>query len=81
MKKRVNKYYTKFVEEINQLRSEFLFSLREFFQLLKDEYNWGQQGIQHAFNELMLLDSTNIITRYTKENKCLSVERWESEYF
>lgn len=79
MKKKVNKHYPKFVDEIKQLRSEFLFSLREFcFKLLKDEYNLGAKGIQHAFNELMLLDSVNIITRYTEENKCLKVERWES---
>lgn len=79
LKEIVNGYYPKFTEDINPLRRAFLFSLREYcFQLLSDEYNWGAIGIQSAFNELMLIESTTIITRYSKENKCLSVDHWKS---
>jgi len=79
LKDKVNGYYPKFTEDISPLRRAFLFSLREYcFQLLSDEYNCGAIGIQSAFNELMLIESTTIITRYTKENKCLSVDHWKS---
>ncbi|MCG7335272.1 hypothetical protein MHZ95_08285 [Sporosarcina sp. ACRSM] len=79
LKKKVGHYYSKFEEEINPYRTEFLFSLREYcFILLKDEYNVGAEGIQHAFNELMLIDSTTIITRHSNGSKCLGVEHWKS---
>lgn len=79
LKRTVNKYYPKFSSEINPFRRGFLFSLREYcFELLKDEYNVGAKGIQNAFTELMMTDHTTIITRYSNENKCLSVERWKS---
>lgn len=76
LKKKVKKYYPKFVPEINQFRRQFLFELREeCFTLLKEEYNNKfSDSIINAFNELLLINSTNIITRYTVENKCLGVE-------
>lgn len=80
LRKKVNTYYPRFTEEINSFRRGFLFSLREYcFDLLKDEYNLGAMGIQHAFDELMMLKETTIITRYTSDQKCLRVERWKSE--
>ncbi|MBE1553200.1 hypothetical protein [Sporosarcina limicola] len=79
LKKKADGYYPKFMEDINPFRRAFLFSLREHcFQLLTDEYNLGATGIQLAFNELMLIESTTIITRYSRENKCLNVDRWKS---
>ncbi|MEI3614958.1 hypothetical protein [Pseudogracilibacillus sp. SO30301A] len=45
---------------------------------MKNEYNGGAFGIADAFNELMLMNTVNIITRYTNKNKCFSVEEWKS---
>lgn len=79
LKEKVNNHYSKFNEEINPIRTSFLFEIRELcFQMLKEVYNSGNEGIEYAFCELMLLDSTNIITRYTNRNKCLCVEQWKS---
>ncbi|MEG0259330.1 MAG: hypothetical protein RR651_05600 [Lysinibacillus sp.] len=79
LKNTVKARYPKFEEEINPFRKGFLFSLREYcFQLMKEEFNKGTSGIEHAFNELMMQNTTNIITRYTIENKCLYVEQWKS---
>lgn len=79
LKRKVSAQYPKFEDEINPLRKSFLFSIREYcFKLLKEEFNEGNPGITYAFKELMMIDSTNIITRYTKENKCLCVEEWKS---
>ncbi|TQR18653.1 hypothetical protein [Psychrobacillus vulpis] len=79
LKKKVLACYPKFEAEINPFRRSFLFSLREYcFQLMKDEFNNGTTGIENAFKELMMLDTTNIITRYTGENKCFGVEEWKS---
>ena len=79
LKRKVSAQYPKFESEINPLRKGFLFGLREYcFKLLKEEFNENTPGIKNAFKELMMLDSTNIITRYTKENKCLIVEEWKS---
>ncbi|MEI4769803.1 hypothetical protein WAX74_09125 [Psychrobacillus sp. FJAT-51614] len=79
LKKKVRAYYPKFEAEINPFRRSFLFILREYcFQLMKDEFNKETTGIEHAFKELMMFDTTNIITRYTKENKCFGVEEWKS---
>lgn len=79
LKKKVHARYPKFEDEINPFRKDFLFRLREYcFQLMKDEFNEGTHGIKHAFYELMMQDTTNIITRYTSENKCLFVEQWKS---
>lgn len=80
LKKKVNAYYPKFTPEINPLRTSFLFDLREYcFELLQGEFNIGARGIQHAFNELMMLEDTTIITRYADGDKCLSVAFWKSE--
>ncbi|WP_391119192.1 hypothetical protein [Psychrobacillus sp. L3] len=79
LKKKVLACYPKFEAEINPFRRSFLFSLREYcFQLMKDEFNNGSIGIENAFKELMMFDTTNIITRYTEENKCFGVEKWKS---
>ena len=79
LKRKVSAQYPKFEDEINPLRTGFLFSLREYcFMLLKEEFNEGTLGIRNAYKELMMLDSTNIITRYTNENKCSCVEEWKS---
>lgn len=80
LKRKIKNYYPKFHPDINPLRTQFLFNLREYcFELLKNEYNIGAKGIQYAFDELMMLKDTTIITRYTNKDKCLGVERWKSE--
>lgn len=79
LKRKVSARYPKFEDEINPLRKSFLFNLREYcFHLLKAEFNEGTPGIKYAFGTLMMVDSINIITRYTGENKCLFVEQWKS---
>ncbi|WP_175639278.1 hypothetical protein [Metabacillus schmidteae] len=80
IKKKVKSYFPEFTKEIESNRQIFLFNLREYcFQLMKDEFNKGQTGIRNAFKVLLMSDSTNIITRYTKENKCLFVEEFKSD--
>lgn len=79
LKQKVSSYHPKFTPEINPFRQSFLFQLREYcFRLLKEEYNVGNDGIKNAFNKLLMADSTNIITRYSKGNKCLRVEELKS---
>lgn len=79
LKRKVSARYPNFEDEINPLRRSFLFNLREYcFHLLKAEFNEGTPGIKYAFKTLMLMDTINIITRYTKGNKCLFVEQWVS---
>ncbi len=79
LRRKVRALYPRFTDAINSFREAFLLNLREYcFELLKDEYNLGAKGIQHAFDQLMMLEHTTIITRYGNENKCLSVERWKS---
>ena len=79
MKKKVKNYYPKFTVEIEPIRQDFLFNLREFcFHLLKNEFNKERPGIKNAFRELLMMDNTNIITRYNEKNKCLYVEEFKS---
>lgn len=77
LKGKVRQYYPKFVEEIDLIRKGFLFSLREYcFSLFKEEYNDRKSGIENAFKEFFMSDSTNIITRHNGKNKCLQVGLW-----
>lgn len=80
LKRKVKCYYPKKFEcEIEPFRKGFLFNLREIcFRLLKDEFNEGSYRIKCAFRELLMADNTNIITRYTDKNKCLFVEKLET---
>lgn len=80
LKQKASGYYPRFTDVINPLRTRFLMRLREYcFVLIKEEYNVGGMGIQTAFDQLMLVGDTTIITRRNKENKCLLVEEWKSE--
>jgi hypothetical protein len=75
LNQKVKQYYQKFDENINPVRQSFLFNLREYtYELLREQYNGSVDSINHAFEKLLLLDSVNIITRHSKENKCLLVE-------
>jgi hypothetical protein len=77
LKKMVKEHYPKFTNELSSIRRSFLYDLREYcFNLLKEKYNYDLNAIKHAFNELLLLQSTNIITRYDNENECLGAEEW-----
>lgn len=78
LKKRVKKYFPKFADEIDHFRRHFLFSLREYgFSLLKKEFNELNDGIKHAFKKLLMLDSTNIVTRYYEKNGKVIIEELE----
>ncbi|MDW8514885.1 ubiquitin family protein [Priestia flexa] len=76
LKKKVKEYYPNFDSEINSARRQFLFAVREAcFTLLTNEYNnKSSSSIANAINELLLINSINIITRHSGENKCLGVE-------
>ncbi|WP_099157055.1 hypothetical protein [Virgibacillus ndiopensis] len=75
IKKRIRLYYKKFTQEIIEYKNNFLYYLREYcFELLRRQFNDNKDKINHAFNKLLLTESTNIITRYKQENKCLGVE-------
>lgn len=79
MKHTVNQHYPNFEKGIGKYRKSFLFDIREkCFSLLKNEYNKGCAGIQNAFTELMLMDSTNIITRSLGKSERFNVELWNS---
>ncbi len=70
LKKKVKHYYPEFTPEIEPFRRHFLFRLREYcFDLLKKEYNEVNDGIEYAFKEFLMLDSTIIITRQYDRNK------------
>lgn len=78
LKKKVNELYPSFSEEINPIRTSFLFNLREnLFELLEKNKDPFIEGLTNGFKELMLLDSINIITYYRNENKSSCVEEWK----
>lgn len=63
LKRRVNELYPKFNEEINPLRKEFLFNLREYlFDLLNTQKSSLEKYIEDAFENLLLLNDINIQT-------------------
>ncbi|MGG3580929.1 hypothetical protein ABEU81_00275 [Priestia megaterium] len=75
LRKKVEYYYPRFTSKINPFRRQLLFRLREHcFDLLKKEYNEVKDGIEYAFKEFLMLDSTIIITRKYEENDGSYVE-------
>lgn len=79
-KREIKTKYPSFSEEIEQCRENFLYSLREYcFKLLAEEYNSGAEGIRHAFHDLFMKDSINVITRYDSYNELLSVEEFNPQ--
>lgn len=80
LKKKVDKLYPSFKDEINSIRKSFLFTLREkLYDLFQKENTLAVDYIRKGFKELMLLDSINIITRYQVKNKCSVVEEWNPD--
>jgi hypothetical protein len=78
LKAKVNKFFPKFVSEIEPFRQNLLFNLREFcFELMRDKFNEGNEGLINAFKVLFLDGFTNIITRHKNKNKCLYVEEFK----
>lgn len=74
LKKIVKIIYTKFDDNSNIFRNKFLYELREYcFSLLVESYNSYKEGFQNAFNELLLANDINIITR-VKSNTILIEE-------
>lgn len=76
LRSKVNTYYPKFTDEINPIRRVFLARIRDIvFHLMKDAYNSGKGLLEETFRELMMIDSTNIISRYNKDI-IYEVEQW-----
>ncbi|TXC92649.1 hypothetical protein FS935_00080 [Metabacillus litoralis] len=81
LKKSIERSYSHFSEEIEPIRQGFLFKIREHcFTLLREQYNERLDDLNKAFKDLLLLDSTNIITRYNNKNECLCVETLNFQY-
>jgi hypothetical protein len=79
LKKKVKEKYSRFVEEIEPYRASFLYHLREAaFQLLREQYNSEVEKTKYAFEQLLMMNTENIITRHNKKNKCLVVETYKS---
>lgn len=77
-KQLIKKRYPRFTKETEKFRVSFLFDIREeCFDLLRHELNKEKGNFYNAISSLLLLDSINIITRYTKENKCSGVEEFD----
>ncbi|NOH97856.1 hypothetical protein [Vibrio sp. 99-70-13A1] len=65
LKDELKKVCPKFVPELEEFRSKFLYELREkCFGLFIKEYNQASGAIEQAFNALFMTSSFNVITRY-----------------
>ncbi|MFA0568607.1 hypothetical protein [Vibrio gallaecicus] len=65
LKDELKKVCPKFVPEVEEFRSKFLYELREkCFSLFIKEYNQASGAIEQAFNALFMTSSFNVITRY-----------------
>ncbi|MCY8124382.1 hypothetical protein MOC32_05260 [Bacillus spizizenii] len=77
LKRLVSNHFPKFTEEINLYRDKFLFNLRETcFTLLQEFYNEKNIGFTHAFNVFFMVNDTNIITSYGKDENDVKVEKF-----
>lgn len=80
VKKDVKEKYPRFSEEIEPFRKSFLFELREYgFYLLREEYSSEVEKTKHAFDQLLMRSTENIVTRHVGGNKCLCVQSFESK--
>lgn len=69
LKAKVRTLFPKFDEESNVCRDRFLLSIRDqCFTLLQHTYNSNHDGFMNAFNVLLMLEQTNIITRINRGN-------------
>ncbi|OMD64500.1 hypothetical protein BSK48_24775 [Paenibacillus odorifer] len=67
LKAKVRSLFTSFDDDSNVCRDRFLLSIRDYcFNLLQETYNSNHDGFMNAFNSLLMVDQTNIITRITK---------------
>lgn len=76
----VKEVYPSFTEEINPIRTSFLFQLREkLFELLLQENAIPTSGLEMGVKELLLADSFTLITYYNEKNELKMVEEWRPE--
>ena len=76
-KRQLKSYTFQSNEELNEIRSRFLYELREkCFLLFLQQYNERCEGMQNAFNELFMTDSFNVISRH-KGNELIKVEEFK----
>lgn len=70
LKKVIQSKFPKFTAEINPIRDEFLYTLREeCFKLLTKLYNVRNEGLLNAYNNFLMVGDLNIITDYGKEGE------------
>lgn len=76
----VKQLYPAFTTEINPIRTDFLFQLREhLFELLLQENAIPTSGLEAGIKELLLVDSSTFITYYYEKNEEKVVEEWRPE--
>ncbi|MGI2328140.1 hypothetical protein [Planococcus sp. YIM B11945] len=79
LKKIIKEKFQSFTPEINPMRDEFLYSLREeCFALLTDFYNGKNQEFLHAYNTLLMVGDFNVITVYGKGGSA-QIETFEAK--
>ena len=79
LRKEVKNTFTKFTKEINSHRTGFLIRIRDVaFNVLKETYNANNESLRKTFDELMMVDAVNIITRF-KNGIIFKVEEWKVE--
>ncbi|MGV2941471.1 hypothetical protein AB5I83_17845 [Mesobacillus sp. LC4] len=77
LKRLIIDYYPSFITEINPLRDDFLYALREeAFILLKELYNRRAYGFINAFNNLFMTEDLNLITSYGRTDNDVSIEEF-----
>jgi hypothetical protein len=68
LKAKVRSLFTYFDADGNVCRDRFLLNIRDYcFTLLQETYNSNRDGFMNAFNHLLMVDQTNIITRIFKK--------------
>lgn len=79
LRNEVKSTFTKFTKEINSYRTGFLIRIRDIaFNVIKEAYNTNKESLRKTFDELMMVDAVNIITRF-KNGDIFMVEEWKVE--
>lgn len=77
LRKIVSELFPRFTKEIEPIKNNFLYSLREVcFKLLKDFYNNKHRGFFNAYNVFFMTEDVNIITSYGRKDNDVCVEQF-----
>lgn len=78
LKRIISSNFPKFTEEINPIREQFLYELREKCHLLlKDSYNEKNEGYFYAYNSFFMTEDINIITYYGSNELDVHVDKFD----